>query len=151
MSNSWLSKLSNATEEDVVIDPYPHLVIRNALDEEIFQQLKDEQPSVDIVMNGREKKDTWYDYPAILACENSEVSPLWREFMAYHTSDVFFKEILRIFKNALNKNYPDLEDTLGKKLEALSCSRRWTGAAKNPRNYETDLSMECQFYVNFTE
>ncbi|MCP5346825.1 MAG: hypothetical protein R3F41_15490 [Gammaproteobacteria bacterium] len=151
MHNSRLSILSNATEEDVFLDPYPHLVVRNALDKEIFQQLRDEQPDVDIVLNGREKKDTWYDYPAILACENNDVSPLWREFMEYHTSDIFFREILRIFKNALNRTYPDLEDTLGKELKALSCSRRRTGAAKNPRNYETDLSMECQFYVNFTE
>lgn len=55
MHNSRLSILSNATEEDVFLDPYPHLVVRNALDKEIFQQLRDEQPDVDIVLNGREK------------------------------------------------------------------------------------------------
>ena len=151
MSNSRLSILSNATEADVIMEPYPHLVLKNALDEEIFQQLKEEQPSVDVVLNGRKKKDTWFDYPAILACENKQVSRLWQEFMEYHTSAEFFREILRVFENTLKKTHPSLEARLGKKLEALSCIRRRAGAAKNPDNYEADLSMECQFYVNFTE
>ncbi|MEZ5490775.1 MAG: hypothetical protein R3F50_10695 [Gammaproteobacteria bacterium] len=151
MRNPRLSILSNAAEEDVILEPYPHLVIKNALDKEIFQQLKAEQPGVDIVLNGREKKDTWFDYPAILACENEKVSPLWREFMEYHTSASFFQDILRVFESTIKKTHPGLEAELGKKLEALSCSRRRTGAAKNPENHEADLSMECQFYVNFTE
>ena len=37
-----LSILSNASKLDVVTEPYPHIIIRNALDPEVFQQLADE-------------------------------------------------------------------------------------------------------------
>lgn len=151
MSGSRLSIFSNAAQADVRLDPYPHLVIKNALDADVFEQLQREYPDPAIVLNNREKKDTWFDYPAILACEDQRITPLWKEFLAYHTSDGFYQDVVRLFGDVLRDLYPDLESRLGKSLEQLSSSRRQTGAAKNPANYSEDVSLECQFYVNYTE
>ena len=146
-----LSILSNASKLDVVTEPYPHIIIRNALDPEVFQQLADEYPEPAVVLNGREKKDTWYDYPACFALQNSKITPLWQEFLAYHTSAAFYQELMQLFGDTIRQWHPLLEQKFGKKLEEFSTSMRQNGAADNQQNYATDVSLECQFYVNYTE
>jgi hypothetical protein len=149
--NSRLSILSNASRADLITEPYPHLVIRNALDPDIFNQLAKEYPDPAVVLNGREKKDTWYDFPACLAVKTDTISALWKDFMRYHTSQEFYAELMQLYGDTIRQLHPALESTLNKKLADFSTSMRQQGAAENSDNYATDVSMECQFYVNYTE
>lgn len=151
MANSKLSILSNASSVDIKLEPYPHLIIKNALDPDIYAQLEKQYPDPQIVLNGREKKNTWYDYPACLATQNEAISPLWKEFLEYHTSDAFFQDLVALFGDVIIDLYPQLQARYGKKLSEFSTSQRKVGAAKNPQNHEKDVSLECQFYVNYTE
>ncbi|EHR42207.1 hypothetical protein [Alishewanella jeotgali] len=146
-----LSILSNASKADIFSEPYPHIIIKNALDPTVFKRLADEYPDPAIVLNGREKKDTWYDYPACSALQNNNISPIWQEFLAYHTSSAFYQELLQLFGDIIKQWHPQLEQTFGKRLEDFSISMRQNGAADNPKNYLSDVSLECQFYVNYTE
>lgn len=150
MPHNRLSILSHANKQDVQTEPYPYIVIRNALDAAIFEQLQKEFPSPDVVINQREKKDTWYDYPACLALQNNQVSPLWKEFLTYHSSNAFYQEVINLFELELQKNYPEMKTILGKDWSGLSTSMRLPGAANNKQNYATDVSLETQFYVNLT-
>lgn len=151
MAKSRLSILSNASSLDVKTEPYPHLVIKNALDPEVYAQLEAEYPDPAIVLNGRDKKDTWYDYPACLAAENSTITPKWKEFLQYHTSENFYHDLVELFGDVITDLYPELETRYGKKLSEFSTSIRQPNAASNKENYATDVSLECQFYVNYTE
>ena len=151
MNKNKLSILSNTSTLDVKTEPYPHLVIKNALDPEIFKQLADEYPNPALVLNGREKKDTWYDYPACLATKNDAITPLWKEFMAYHTSQAFYQDIVNLFGDVIAQTHPKLSKHYNKPLNKFTTSVRQMGAAKNPVNHQADVSLECQFYVNYTE
>lgn len=145
-----LSILSNACRADVRTDPYPHVVIRNALDPEIYAQLEKEFPDPSVVLNNRGKKDTWYDYPACLALNNPAITPLWKAFLDYHTSEAFYRDLIKLLGDAINRAHPDLERRYGKPLAEFSTSMRQLKAAQNPINHATDMSLECQFYVNYT-
>ena len=149
--NSRLSILSNASTADLVTEPYPHLVIKNALDADIFAQLANEYPDPALVLNGREKKDTWYDFPACLAVKTDTISPLWQDFLRYHTSNAFYLELMQLYGDTVRKLHPELEQRFAKNLLDFTTSMRQQGAAENDVNYATDVSMECQFYVNYTE
>jgi len=151
MTNLRLSILSNASEIDVRTEPYPHLIIKNALDPEIYEQLAKEYPDPAVVLNGRKKKDTWYDYPACLAAQDDAITPMWKEFLNYHTSDAFYRDLVELFGDVINQTHPQLQKRYAKPLSSFSTSVRQAGAAQNQVNHEADISLECQFYVNYTE
>ena len=151
MARSRLSILSNASSLDVKTEPYPHIVIKNALDPDVYAQLEAEYPDPAVVLNGRDKKDTWYDYPACLATKNPTITPKWKEFLNYHTSADFYHDLVDLFGDVITSLYPDLEIHYGKKLAEFSTSIRQPGAAENEENYQSDVSLECQYYINYTQ
>ena len=63
MRKHELSILAPVSAEDVIEDPYPHLVIKNALDDDLYSALVECLPDTEVVMDRRPKKDTWYDSP----------------------------------------------------------------------------------------
>ena len=151
MSKSPLSILAKATKADIQVDPYPYIVIQNALEPEIFEQLQAEYPDPTFVLNNRgPAKDTWYDYPACKALESADVTPAWKDFFAYHTSQDFLRDVVELFGEQILGLHDDLEQRLGKPLGELTTGIRQPGEDNNPANLKADLSMECQYYINFT-
>jgi hypothetical protein len=144
-----LSILSRAAKADLVTDPYPHLVITNALDPAIFMQLASQFPADDIILDGRASKDTWFDYPACKVVADERVSALWREFFAYHTSKAFFDELVALTGPQMLKLRPDLEQQAGRGLGDFVVGMR-PGGKGDPLADGADVSMECQFYLNYT-
>lgn len=148
-ANRRLSILSNASTSSLMLDPYPHLVIRNALDPDIFAALEAQFPADEVVVNRRPVKDTWYDYPACEVIRDERIAPLWREFFAYHVSQEFYLELAALLGDAIRRTYPQLESRLGKPLEELKVGMR-PGGKGDPLAPGADVSMECQFYANYT-
>lgn len=144
-----LSILSNASSSSLVLDPYPHLVIQNALDAEIFAQLAASFPPDELVVNGREVKDTWYDYPACKVGRDQRITQAWRDFFAYHVSREFFLELASLFGDVIRETHPHLESRMGKPLSEVIVGMR-PGGKGDPLAPGADVSMECQFYTNFT-
>lgn len=144
-----LSILSRAAKADLVTEPYPHLVITEALDPAIFEQLSSQFPADDIILNGRAAKDTWFDYPACKVVADERVSALWREFFAYHTSKAFFDELVALAGPQMRALKPDLEQRAGRRLEDFIVGMR-PGGRGDPLAEGADASMECQFYLNYT-
>lgn len=102
-------------------------------------------------MQERAKADTWYAYPACRAVHDPDVSPLWKEFMQYHCSHEFYSEFLELFSDALDQYYPDLNEALPRRMAEHTVAMRQPNEDRNPENLSHDVSLECQFYVNFTE
>lgn len=145
-----LSILSRASRTDLVLDPYPHLVIKNALDPEIYAKLDAEFPSHEVILDGRVIKDTWFDYPACKVVEDDRVSPLWREFFKYHTSKEFFNELVDLTGEQILAIRPDLEYQVGRSLDDFIVGMR-PGGRGDPLADGADVSTECQFYLNYTQ
>ncbi len=95
------SILSNVSPRDLALEPYPHLVVENAIDADVFSELERTFPADDIVVDNRPLKDTWYDYPACKVVNDTRLTPLWREFFRYHTSPAFFRELVLVAGDAM--------------------------------------------------
>lgn len=149
IQNNPLSILSRAAKADLVTEPYPYLVITEALDPAIFEQLSNQFPDDDIILNGRAPKDTWFDYPACKVVADERISPLWRDFFKHHTSKAFFEELVALAGPQLRALKPDLEQQAGHRLEDFTVGMR-PGGRGDPLADGADASMECQFYLNYT-
>jgi len=132
------------------LEPYPHLVIRNALDDDLFTKLYHELPPAEIILDGKAKKDTWYDFPACRVIGNEHITPIWQAFFRYHTSQDFFQELISLFGEHIRTLHPNLEQSMNKALEQATVKMR-PGGRSNPLASGADASTECQFYVNYTE
>jgi hypothetical protein len=144
-----LSILSNARSTDFILDPYPHLVIKNALDAEVFVELEATFPEDSVIVNGRPVADTWFDYPACKALRNADISPRWQQFFSYHTSAEFFQELVALSGDSLRALNPGLETRVGRPLEDFKVGMR-PGGKEDALAPGADVSMECQFYINYT-
>lgn len=109
---------------DIVTDPYPYLVVHDALPESYYEELYRTMPVPSTQgMGQNERRDV-----RSLAVLQGDYSKLWQDFVAYHTSAEFFGELWSIFHDSIMKYYPDLNPD-------MSCGPRGTGA---------DLQMEAQ-------
>ena len=149
MSNR-LSILSNASPSDLVVEPYPHFLIENALDADVFAQLEAAFPADSTVVGERGIRDTWYDYPACKVLSDSAIAAVWREFFRYHTSPEFFRELVALSGEAIRRLNPGIEARIGRPLEEFKVGMR-PGGRGDPLAPGADVSMECQFYLNYTQ
>jgi len=148
--NQNISVLQNASSKDVVSYPYPHLVIENALPEEVFGSLLAQYPGLDVVANGRKIENSRYDYPAILAKANPQITPLWKKFVEYHTSEDFLYEFISLFGEHIDNLYPKLELVSKTKSREVDVATREVGGIDNEANLRPDIVLETQFFVNVT-
>jgi hypothetical protein len=144
-----LSILSRASKANLRLDPYPHLIIDEALDPALFEELSATYPEDALVVDGRPIKDTWYDYPACKVVKDQRITPLWRDFFAHHASGAFFAELVDVAGDALRQLNPGLETRIGRPLQDFKVGMR-PGGRGDPLATGADVSMECQFYVNYT-
>lgn len=113
------SMLATVKPSDVISEPFPHIVIKDALDEEVYLKLKSEWAELEILRQGEDNKGTDLSsnkrlhYLAKESLSDERITPFWQEFIALHTSDAFFQEFLYIFKEHILQLYPDFERDYG--------------------------------------
>jgi len=81
---------------------------------------------------------------------DQRVTPLWRDFFDFHTSKAFFTELVALAGDQLRALHPGLEQKAGRSLEDFIVGRR-PGGRDDPLADGADVSMECQFYLNYTQ
>lgn len=136
-----LNVLGRASRADVITDPFPHVVIRNALREDVYEQLANEFPGMSVIADDAAPQDNkYYFLSAAKAQTHQGVSALWKEFMAYHTSPAFLSEVVALFGNHIRAMHPHLELAFGKRLEEFTACARDTDGEN-----DVDAQMECQF------
>jgi hypothetical protein len=114
-----MNVLSSRSAADVTADPYPHLVVERAIDDELCRSLTQDFPPIDVFTNGRRVGDNVkFNYPAARALADPRVSVRWKEFLRDHVTHEFYRDIVRVFGPALRREHPDLESRLGP-LDAL--------------------------------
>ena len=132
------SVLQNMTPEDVRFEPFPHVVIPNALVDDYYQSLADSFPDTAGIKNAlkaacKSEADTKslkrslrhlkrsnrrVNLPSKHVVQNGDCSAVWREFIDFHSSEVFVRQLLLVFAGAIDRFYPGLS------CDNLSIARR---------------------------
>jgi hypothetical protein len=147
-AHSILARLDPAA---IATEPFPHLVAENALDPGYYAELAAAFPDATTVAGpGELASNRAYRLPAPKALAHPDVPPLWREFVEYHCSDAYLRELVRFWGPAIARAYPDFERLVGKPLPELTgAMRRYSRRAElDPANLGADVALDCQFVIN---
>ena len=91
--NSLLKKFKKS---DLHLDHFPYIKIENALDEDFYNKLSIDFPNYKSFTDNKYiKENTRYN---ISSSNYMGSSSVWKEFLEYHSSDDFFKNIISIFQ-----------------------------------------------------
>ena len=134
--------LAAATPATVVQQPYAHMAREAVLPEADYAALAATFPDSATILGGRTgRENSAARLPAFKVLDNPAIAPAWRDFFAFHTSQAFWSEIVRVFAPSLREALPGLEANAGRPME------EWTAAPRGTRD-EADVRLECQFVIN---
>jgi hypothetical protein len=101
--------LDKAKKEDVQSDPFPYLLIENAISDDLCEELIKEFPSDSVVARGSDLGDNLrFSLPAPLVAGSHEVKKIWRDFISEHSSQEFFDKFNYLFEDHIKVAYPSL-------------------------------------------
>lgn len=137
------SLLANVKKSDIFTEPFPHIVVTDALDSEICSRLIDEFPPLNIITEGVEfSSNERFSYSAHKVLSNSQISELWREFVKVQTSQVFFTQFVSLFGDYIQQIYPDFEQNI-QSIQNLTSGIRYVDEFPN-----VDVLLDAQICVN---
>jgi hypothetical protein len=135
--------LTMATSDEVRRDPFPHLVRSEAVPDSSYRSLQALFPQPDAIIGRRHgvSENAVARMSALQVLDNPVIALEWREFFSAHVSAGFWLDVVRIFGEAMRRNFPDLEARVGRGLEDFRVGIRGDGS-------DSDVSLECQFAIN---
>lgn len=140
------SILERADKSQIRDEPFPHLIMDNALPEAYYAELEAAFPSLDFVAGqGELDNNMLYLRSALDVIGNFEVAAVWRDFFAFHCSADFFHQACSFWRERIDRLNPDLEENFGKPLEDFTVGLRQPRKHENPENKSADVMMDCQF------
>jgi hypothetical protein len=128
-----LSVLQKAARADVKSDPFPYVVVRDALPAEVCESLIQSYPPLAVMDVDQNKNNSRWSYSAPLVKANDRIPALWKEFVAYHASEAFYREVIDLFAPDIlrlyPKEFPNEQALLG--LKVGTRAKRSKGAPKD--------------------
>ncbi|MBI4752205.1 MAG: hypothetical protein HY774_27270 [Acidobacteria bacterium] len=110
-----MSFLSTLSPSQIVHEPFPHIVVENALPEPLCRQLTQDFPPLNVFTKGQPYRDNQkLYYHALPALTENHLSPSWKSLMADFLHPQTWSEICRLFQPAILNAYPDFESRFGK-------------------------------------
>ena len=138
----------------VITDPYPHIIIEDALPWDLYEELEKTFPEEQLLNTIPFDKGICYRMKSDILVHPEFQPDIWRKFSEYHTSAEWFREVYELFKPWLS--HPKVTDLLPN-LEDNVCARGWRGfkeikevvvtssgrkkRVKNPKNILTDCQV----------
>lgn len=139
------SILAKASKDQIRRDPFPHIVIEDALEPELYAALAETMPTAEYIAEKIGKPITSnerYNYMSEHMFNDDSIAPVWKEFAAHHASPEFYREFLDLFYDDLVAANPGAEGICGP-LHDLRVGRR------NHDTFEThDILMDCTAVIN---
>ena len=135
--------LADVKQGDIVTEPYAHYTQNDVVPAPLYKELAAEFPTLATIVN--ERSDIGSNEAVRMTVKqvlgDRRISPLWREFFEYHTSADYWREVTRLFAVHFRREFPGLEDRVGRAYED------WRVV---PRGYagEADVRLDCQFVMN---
>jgi hypothetical protein len=156
-----LCLLNKFKESDLRTFPYPYLVIHNALDDEVYEKISEEYPSIDFIVSkhkglySKEHKKRMREEGgdflsnARYQLTNEDVlkfkkPSLLRLFTKYHTSEEFYKKVISIFENSIKES---VSKEQRKRLFTQRVERR-TILPNNQVKLTESTITDCQVGIN---
>jgi len=121
--------------------PFPHVIIDEPINEKDYNLLAEEYK---IIENYFSKLEDYKKNNIRLQLSDTEFkglnlnTPKWLEFIDFHTSILFYKELIKIFNDDIKRLYPELFNDL-QKLETLDLANE---------NSNKDIRLLCQPGIN---
>ncbi len=100
-----LSLLQNFKDTDFHINPFPHIIIHDALPNNIYEKLKNSAP-INLIPNIQEdnvRGNIHHDQ-----MKDNFKNKMFYDFLNYHNSVEYYEEFISIFEDHLKKLYPNL-------------------------------------------
>lgn len=120
---------------------YPHVVLRDALPEEVVTRIEAAFPDQEAIVRGRPlESNRAYRLGANRVLRDASFPPLVRDFFDYHTSTPFWRDIVNIFGADIRRQHPELERRIGRSLED------WRVGV--PGTPDCDAHADCLWVIN---
>ena len=126
--------------------PFPHIIIENCLDKELYNLLADNFPNDDSFspkIKG-ENKPYWITGSNLV----NETNNVWADFIKRHISQQSFDKFVDIIYPYMSDLDPNMQENLGKDLRNCSFKLAEAGGEKNPRNRESDIVISISAGIN---
>lgn len=137
------SVLWRASRDDLRWDPFPHIVVRDALPEGLCNALIEHFPPIErIAGRGRWASNRRFSLSARAALADQQLAPCWRDAIQQHTSQAFLDEVLALLGPAIRMRYPGFEARFGG-LETLRAGRRGVDGFDR-----CDVRLDAQICIN---
>jgi len=146
---SDLNILGRATPADIRLDPYPHILIHDALPEHIFEALAASFPSLEYVA----REEATLNNKACLRAAadvvgDPAVSDIWQDFFDYHLSRDFFDQFVNLWGETVARTHPGIEQNFGRPLRSFEVGTRTAGKGTASANRDPDIVLDCVFGIN---
>ena len=110
-----LSLLQNFNKSNFYNNPFPHVIIENALPEDIYNELQKSTPN-DLISQSDLEKNNFRINILLDQLKNDTKYKMWHDFLSFHSSIDFYEEFISIFKDSINELYPNLINEQKKKI-----------------------------------
>ncbi len=135
--------LKSVTPADVIVDPFPHIVIEHAISDELARQLIAAYPSLETITKGKPLlSNKRFSLDANDTRKEKSINPLWRTLIEAHITQEFLSDVLKIFRTHILATYPDFEKRFGP-LDTLVA-----GVRKTETENTDKLLLDAQICVN---
>ncbi len=98
-----LSILQNY-DGNIKTSPFPHIIIKEALPWDLYEELSSSFP-LNSITKKQYCENKLYDLPARKLLKNTDTPTIWYDFVSYHTSHTFWREIVEVFEEELLQAY----------------------------------------------
>jgi hypothetical protein len=143
-----ISILDRIQAGDIGRDPFPHVVIENALPDSYFEKLAREFPGLEAIAGSGELENNTAYIKSASEIAAIGASAEWRAFFEHHCSPAFYRQAIALWGDDIRRFYPSLERRLRKPLDQFTVGQRTTQKSSDPAAKAHDVKMDCQFVVN---
>jgi hypothetical protein len=102
------SVLQNRHTAELQLDPYPYIIIRDALPEALCDRLIASYPSLEVLGADPGRNNVRWSFPASEVRKTDAISGDWKAAINYHLSRQFYDELIDLFGDAITTLYPGL-------------------------------------------
>ncbi len=100
------SLLAGLSKADVIAEPFPHIVARDVLDQELLGSLQDEFPALESFPDHTDASNKRLNFNNAAAMKSDLVSSTWKTFLARNSDRDHLLHFIRVFGDHLKTAVP---------------------------------------------
>ncbi len=116
--------LASIPNSAVIREPFPHIIIEDALPQDLLDELVASFPDEETVTKGAERgSNKRFDYTIKDMRTDPTINPLWKQFLELNASREFFEDLVRLFGDEIDKRFPHFKAQYGNILNMKNGTR----------------------------